>query len=503
MKTKINILILAIVSALVFVNTLKNSFMWDDAGLIDMISDEKYQQHLRNPFFFLTLSYWKEYRSFHDVDAYVPVAPMRTLSLAIDYKIWKRNPFGWHLTNMILNTINVLLVYSLALFLFNRLPITDYRLPFFVGLLFATHPMHTESVAWMKNRVDLIASMFFILSLLLFFRVDATFRLGVRGLKSAATIIGSVFFFILALLSKEIAVTLPAILVLYVLCFVQKDIKKKGLILTIPYWVIAFLYVYITQFVVKRGFGIPAAHRIGLDLYSNILLVFKTLAYYIKLLVLPFSFNAERTIEIPKFMIETYTWLSVLVVIGVISLGIYIFYQHKDLMLIPFCIFWFFITISPVSNIIYLAPREIAEQRLYLPSVGFCMLLGWGIFKIFEKLEIHNPIKIPFGVGGLFILMIVVVYSVFTIKRNFDWRDEIIFWTKTTQASPKHPRAWVNLGEAYLIRNELEKAKLNFEKALEVAPGFPLAHRGLGFLYFKMGDAEKAIKHFQQAGDIE
>ena len=501
MKTKIDIFILTVISLLVFANTLPNSFMWDDIGLIDMISEEKYQKHLKNPFFFLTPSYWKEYRLFHDVDAYVPVAPMRTLSLSIDYRIWKRNPFGYHLTNLLLHTLNVILVYILVLQIFSKLPTSNSQLiALFAGLLFATHPMHTESVAWIKNRIDLITSIFFLCSLILFI---SSSRMTKSVMNRVITFIGSIICFILALFSKEIAVTLPAVAVLYILCFVPKSEQKKKLYLTIPYWVLTFVYVYISQFVIKKGLSLPVAHRLGLDLYSNILLVFKTLAYYIKLLILPFSFNAERTIEIPRFMIETYSWLSVLVVVGIISLGIYILYEKKNLILIPFSIFWFFITISPVSNIIYLAPRPIAEQRLYLPSVGFCLLLSWGIFKIFEKLEVHNPIRIPFGVGVLFLLIIVVVYSVFTIKRNFDWRDEITFWTKTIHASPRHPRAWYNLGEAYFRRNELEKAKLNFEKALEIAPEYPPAHRGLAFLYFKLGDAEKAVKHFQQAGDIE
>ncbi|MCX7716053.1 MAG: tetratricopeptide repeat protein [Endomicrobia bacterium] len=500
-KKLFHICILTCISGLIFINTLWNPFMWDDIGLIDMIANEKYQKHLNNPLFFLTASYWKEYRQFHDVDAYVPVAPMRTLSLNLDYKLWKRRPFGYHLTNMILHIINTILVYFFSLSLFVKIPSYNTQLvSLFTGLFFATHPMHTETVAWVKNRVDLITSIFFILSLILFIKYESQQRREVKiNFLQFFIFFSSILCYILALLSKEIAVVLPAVLLVYIFCFVSKPEWKKKILLTVPYWFLAVLYVYLSQLVLKKGLSIPAVHRLGIDFYSNILLVFKTVAYYMKLLILPFSFNAERTIEIPKFMIETYSWISVVAVITVVSLAVYIY--KKNSFVVSFSIFWFFITISPVSNIIYLAPREIAEQRLYLPSVGFCLLLSWLILKFTDKVNIHNPINLRFST--IAVIMITIIYSGFSIARNFDWRDEIVFWTKTAKSSPNHPRPLCNLAHAYFIRNDIDNAKKYFEKALEISPGFPMAHRGLGFVYFSLGDVENAIKYLQQAGDIE
>ena len=521
-KKGISLTILIIVSVLVFANTLRNPFMWDDAGLVDMISEQKYQKHLKNPLFFLTPSYWKDYSTFHDVDAYVPVAPMRTLSLAIDYKIWQRNPFGYHLTNLILHVVNVILVYFLVIFLFPALsPLTALL----TGLLFATHPMHTESVAWMKNRIDLLTSGFFLSSLILFVKhIEQTQKVILRtkseesqkrdaSLSFSMTssyflLLASCFCFILALLSKEIAVTLPAILVLYIICFVPKNDWKKKIILTLPFWLLTFLYIYFSQYVLKSGMKLPLMAKI--DPYSNILLVFKTLAYYIKLLLLPFSFNADRVITMPKLLFEPGSFFSLITVSGIIFAAVKVFKYSKEL---AFCIFWFFITISPVSNIIYLAPRPIAEQRLYIPSIGFCILLGW----LFANLSfVVRPFKVaPTGLLSValarinprttFVIFFLLIfsYSVAAIKRNSDWRNEIVFWRKTAEKSPYSPRAKTNLAEAYIKINDYVTARQLFEDVLKDYPDYPPAHIGLGMIYFKSGDAENAVRHFQKAGAVE
>ncbi|MEW6555748.1 MAG: tetratricopeptide repeat protein [Elusimicrobiota bacterium] len=519
-KTYINVLLLVIVSILTFANTLRNPFMWDDAGLVELISQQDYQNHLKNPLFFLTPSYWKNYRKFHDVDAYVPVAPMRTLALSIDYRIWKWKPFGYHLTNLLFHTLNVLLVYFLVRILVSSLHytlhITHYT-AFFTALLFATHPMHTESVAWIKNRIDLITAVFYLSSLILFVKHTKQTRNLKRGtdaeqnteltqnrpfliskyLISNLYPLFSLFCFILALLSKEIAVTLPAVLVLYIICFVPQENKKKRIISTLPFWLLTFLYIYLAQFVVKPGLKLPLMAKI--DLYSNILLVFKTLAWYLKLLVSPFSFNADRVITIPKLLFEPTSLISLFVVGGLGFAAVKVFNYSKEL---SFCLFWFFVTILPVLNIIYLAPRPLAEQRLYIPSIGFCFLLG----KLFADgllKKKNSEKKILLILSEVVLLLLIFAYSFATVMRNFDWRNEIVFWQKTAEKSPLSPRAKTNLAEAYIKQNEHDKAQQIFEDVLKNYPDYPPAHTGLGLLFFNSGDIEKAVKEFQKAGLVE
>jgi tetratricopeptide (TPR) repeat protein len=487
MTKKLQIIILVVVSFLMYSNTLKNPFIWDDKGIIEDLSKPEYQKHLKNPFFFLTPSYWKEYTKFHDVDAYVPVSPIRMLSLNIDYKIWKLNPLGYHLTNIFIHIANVILVYLLIVSIFG-----SQKLAFFSSLIFSVHPMHTESINWIKNRIDMIATFFMMLSFLFFVKFE-------KEKKNLWLYLVSIISFFFALLSKEISVTLPAVLLFYIFCFVDRREWNRKIILTIPFWLVNGLYFYFTQVILKKGLKLPLVTQLELDLYSNILLVFKTIVYYIKFLLFPFEFNLDRTVEVSRFIVEDYNWLWVVIVIGLIYFAIHFFKKGSNIL--AFSIFWFFITISPVSNIIYLAPRPIAEQRLYLPSLGFCLLVGWAILNFSNFFNISNSLNLKFGY--ILLVLVVGVYSIFVIRRNFDWSDEILLWTKTAEKSKGNPRPWFNLGEAYFRKSEIEKAKLYFEKSLKVAPSYPPAHRGLAFVYFKTGEIEKAIRHFQMAGDIE
>lgn len=489
-----NIIILSAVCALVFANTLWNSFMWDDRGLLEMISAKEYRQHLANPVFFLTPSYWKDYSKLHDTDPYVPFTPLRTLSLSADLGVWGAKPAGFHLTNILLHAANTGLLYWLGLILFGKLAggngPSPRTLAFFGALLFAVHPMHTESVAWIKNRLDLIMGVFYFLSVIFFAKA-------LNAGKTYLLFAASLAAFALSLLAKEVAVTLPAVLALYVISFAGKEGLKKGLLMTAPFWALSGVYVATTQFMLKKGFAIPAVHQI--DWYSNALLVFKTTAYYLKLLVFPFTFNAEREIAIPNFLIEPATLASVLIT-GAAVYGSYLLWKKAKEA--GFLAFWFFITFSPVSNVIFLAPRPIAEQRLYLPSAGFCLLLCWALFKLPELAALAGigmkPAAVPYimlAAAGLF--------SALSINRNFDWRNEMTFWAKTVNSSPDSPRAWLNYGNAFFAQNDLEQAKEKYERSLAAAPGYPPAHRAFGFYYFKTGDMQKAIEHFKQAGDIE
>jgi len=480
MTKKLQIIILIVVSFLMYSNTLKNPFIWDDKGIIEDLNKPEYQKHLKNPFFFLTPSYWKEYTKFHDVDAYVPVSPIRILSLNIDYKIWGNKTTGYHLTNIFIHIANVILVYLLIISIFG-----SQKLAFFSALIFSVHPMHTESINWIKNRIDMIATFFMMLSFLFFVRFE-------KEKKNFWFYIVSIISFFFALLSKEISVTLVGVIIAYAIYFVPKENWEKTSLLVIPYFIMSIIYFVVTQIMLKKGLNIPAISR--LDIYTNVLLVFKTIAYYIKLLIFPFRFNLDRDIDLPKFLFEPGMIFSTIAVF--VSLwAVYYFYKKNKV--ISFFILWFFITISPVSNIIYLAPRPIAEQRLYLSSIGYSAILVSLIYYIYEFFRFNKEIFVKIIIYG-----VSCVFFISGFIRNFDWQDEARLWESVVKTSPFNARAWVNYGEAYYLKGEIEKSRECFEKALDIAPDFAMANRGLAFYYFKKGDAQKAIFYFRKSGDV-
>ena len=220
MKNKhiLPIIVLIVISAAIFSNTLKNSFMWDDKSVI---VKGRYVKDIKNIPFFFTPAYWRDCflaksREFvHGMD--IGYRPIVMTSFALDFFIWQFDPFGYHLTNLFLHIFNVILIY----FLIYRLGETTRRkllLAFLAALFFASHPIHTESVSWIKNRSDLFSLMFFLASFLFFIK----HRLKDKAASRLGFYAGSALFFVLALFSKAIAVTLPLILVLYVICFLPK-----------------------------------------------------------------------------------------------------------------------------------------------------------------------------------------------------------------------------------------------------------------------------------------
>jgi len=174
----LSVILLVLVTYAVYQNSLNGSFLWDDKYLV--LRDNQIRT-LRNIPRFFGLTYWREEAPFPGAN----FRPLRTTSFAIDYFLWEDNPFGYHLTNLLFHIFNVLLVYFFVHLLLSSLstyqPInlsthspnhlfTYSLVPLLSALLFATHPIHTEAVCWIKNRSELFCTFFFLSSLIFFIK---------------------------------------------------------------------------------------------------------------------------------------------------------------------------------------------------------------------------------------------------------------------------------------------------------------------------------------------
>ena len=510
MKTT-DFIILILLAIFVFADTIRIPFLWDDKSLIEK------NIFIRKPTIstLLQSANWKNFRhtkTEYDVGL-KPVSPLRTLSFILDYKLWGLNPAGFHLTNLILNLVNVILVYLLCYQLFG-----DRKVALFTGLLFATYPMHVETVAWIKNRVDLFTAVFYLLSLIFFIKHELT-RINTR-INTNKTLI-SIFCFILALLSKEMAVTLPAILVLYIICFFPRKEWRARILSTIPYWVITALYIGFEFFYLDAQKIVSQVSE-RLTFGAHILIVIESIAYYFKLLLVPFWFNAERFVWIPESLLEH------MVIISIIAVGLYfgVVYSLRQDKKLVFSLLFVLIALLPISNVVFLATRPIAEQRLYIPSIGFCIFCGLIISTAYKWVK----------KGYLVTICAVVLlcgYSVSTMRRVCDWRNPITFWESSVKASPLAFRTHYNLGCAYLEYDRIDDAIKSLRKAEQIDPTQPLllqtlsvlyidanrytdailllkkalqkypefdnAHANLGWMYYKIGKKADAIKHLKKA----
>ncbi|MEK6738318.1 MAG: tetratricopeptide repeat protein, partial [Planctomycetota bacterium] len=523
----VSIIFLVLLTYAVYHESLDVPFCWDDDNLI--LRDQQIRSLTNIPSFF-GLDYWKNEAPFRGAN----FRPLRTASFAVDYFLWEYNPYGYHLTNLFFHIFNVLLVYFFVYLLLQLSAISHQPsvtnssslithhsslIPLFSAVLFAAHPIHTEAVVWIKNRSE-IFSTFFFLSSLLYFIKSQTPRLNQSSKYYSLFTIHyslSLVCFILALLSKEVAITLPFMLVFYSFFFLLPDnfsLPEKGkkiFLSTLPFWVIGILYTFLRIRLIKLAIWStePAS---TLDLSSRILLVIKTVGEYLKLLLFPVNLSAERLLRIPKSILEPdMLFFSGAIILLLVS-GVLLLRRAKPTsLLLGFSLFWVIFTILPTGNIYYLYTRPLAEQRLYLPSVGFCILLALIIAKGAELMQRAQKIslwisrtRLPklIGVGQIFGVLavagILVFYSAGTIRRTADWKEPLRFWEKTLQSNPNYWRAQVNLGLAYLYENRIEEGIQILEQALPLAPEAPKIYFSLGFAYEMQGKIEEATAAFEK-----
>jgi len=473
-------LFLVIFCIILFANTLGNSFIWDDR---DLIVKNDYIKSPKNIPQLFSVQYWRR----PAVETSGQYRPIRDLSFVLDYSLWGTNPSGFHYTNLVLHIINVLLVFYLVLMLTGAAGgVARPGIAFIAALLFAAHPIHTESIVWIKNRQDLLASMFLLSSFLLFARrktgSDPVFlkKLGLTQ-----------FFFVLALFSKEIAICLPAVLVLYALVFLKKKDIKKAVVLTVPFFVMSGLFLAFKVFVL--GGLVSAEHDVRLEVYTHALVILKTIGYYLWLLAFPFNLTAERIFAVPNSFFDPSVFYSIL------ATGLCVFFaiRYRRARIFSFAIGWVLLTLLPASNIIFISGRPIAEQRLYIPSLGFCLLIAMAAYQLVipAKAGIQRwRIGVP--------VLILIFYSATTIARNLDWRDPLEFWTKTLKSAPHSARPYNNLGTEYSARGEYGKAMQLYKKAISLDVRHVNSYYNIAHIYRDKGEYDKAIEFYKKTIEL-
>lgn len=447
MLNKYGLIILLLVSILVYINILVNGFIWDDE---DLIMEDRFIHSPRYIGYLFSPKYWKQDFVAHKGH----YRPLRAVTFVAEWRLWGKNPVGYHLTNLILNLVAVLGVYYLGQILFAG----DDIKSFFSALLFAVHPGHSESICWIKNRTDILMTLFYVLAIGLFVKYNKMKNLSVKNL----FIVGVLF--ILSLLSKEAAITFPLIVAAYLL-IIEKETFGETLKKVLPFVIISALFLLFLITDLRT-----AQLKSPLDIKAN----FLALTQYLRILILPYDLNAERALVTGIDLIGPVFFAAVIYLV-----------IKKKLYQEGFMALWVLITLIPALDIRFITSRPIAEQRLYLPSVGLCLLAGSVMSK---KLW-----------SRILLILVVVGFSVITFARNFDWRDSVKFWQKTVKQSPDSPRAWHNLGVGYERVGNFQYAVNMYEKAILLDPRQSESYVAIGNIAYNTNRLDIAESMFRKA----
>lgn len=493
-------------------NSLKGDFIWDDKPLIvdnpvvrnppsvaSIFSAELYAQSRAN--------YYR---------------PLVTLSFILNSLFAGSDPFGYHLVNILLHAFVGWLLY---LFLI-RAGVSHF-IAFAASSLFLIHPIHAQVVTYISGRADSLVALFLMASLIFSCKVP----------QEQKSTLAACLLFILALLTKETAVVFPLVMV-----GVDRWVgfsKKASLKKTLPFFVIAGIYVMLrisllnfsfeNPFVAKKGFAI---FEIGF--LERFFIFTKTMAIYLGFFLAPFHLHMERIIVFERIDFPLGAGLGGCLVLVWLTLQRARKSSAGLKKLLAFFLFWFFVWLLPQSAFVF--PKIMAEHFLYLSSMSLCF---FGAF-LLDSMK-REKLKKAIFFAALF------YFASLSWQNNKDWSSELRFFERTVALSPHsvrardslaslyleqnryhdaeleykrilglkstfagHPgsdvveaSAYYNLGILYEKRDRVAEAVLAYRAAIMVNPKMEKAYNNIGLLYQRMGDASKAQESFKKAIELD
>jgi tetratricopeptide (TPR) repeat protein len=476
------VLILGILVAVVFLiysNTFQSPFIFDDL-----------QNIKENPFLRMTTLSWENIKNaaFESPSSNRPVA---NISFALNYYFHRDYLPGYHVVNLLIHVAAGIFLYFLISTMLStpalRAKYEPYRwIPFFTAVIWLVHPIQTQSVTYIVQRMNSLSAMFYILSLLLYARA----RLVEGQRKKWLLFGGCVLAGLLAAGSKEIAATLPFFIFLYEWYF-HRDLSfswlKRNILPVVGVLVVVAM-------ITALFLGVDPLERI-LNSYGNrdftlmqrVFTEFRVVFFYLSLLVFPHPsrLNLDHDFLISKSLTDPITTVLALAMLaGLTAVAVY---SAKRQRLLSFCILWFLGNLVIESSVIGL--EIIFEHRNYLPSVLVILLAVTLIFR-------HVRLK---GMAAGILCAVVLMLCIWTYERNQVWRSDITLWSDCVKKSPQKARPLTNLGVILSDNGNYEAAIAHYTRALQIKPDFAEAHNNMGSALVEQGKLKKAMSHFNRA----
>ncbi len=420
------------------------------------------------------------------------------LSLAANYNWGHLNPEGYHLFNLALHFLTAVTVLLIAFFTLDRGTSVGRQaaasIACIAAFLFALNPVHAETVTYISARATGMAAWFYLLSLLFF--ILGSLKETRSWFLSPLCYLLSLVAFLSAVLSKETALTLPAIILLYDLFFMRGDgwssFKKRIFYYYLPTLTGVVLILALSPSLLSKiQIWLP---RLDVNYAASQVSV---IAYGAKLLFIPVNLTFDYDFN-PRFF-----GTGPALITGMLFVLVLVYAKLKTMpkgaIIFWFAILWFLITLSPTNSFL---PRTdlLSERNLYLPSFGLILLAAVMIWSVFVSLCKHSPGMRFLGVGCL--IAALTLYSALLIQRNSVYRSNILLWEDTVKKSPGKLRALHNLSHFYLAEKSYQKAFVPLKKlaASRASPFYrSIAHNNLGNIYTQFENPVQAEKEFQQA----
>ncbi len=474
---KASALLIICLAVVIYSNSLTVPFVFDD---IPNIVDNKQIRDLSNFFSQTGLNHHRLIGDF---------------TFALNYMINDLDVTGYHLFNLLIHIINGFLILGLTSALYKTIDRRCDRvilniIATMAAIFFVVHPVQTQAVTYIVQRYASLATTFYLFSIFGFIKW--------KNSNKKRWYILSLVSAVLGVKTKEICFTIPFMILLIDSLF-YKDRKNKRLPYVIPYFLVALLIPL--SFI---NLDAPVGNLIGdiskvtavskeISRLDYLITEFRVMATYLRLIVLPVNQNLDYFYPVKNSFFDLEVILSLSLVLSLILYGVYLVIKKRDnpfLRVIGFGILWFFITISVESSIIPI-PDVINEHRLYLPIAGASMSIA-SLLGLIQKRDFRLLAMIGF-------IIVVMVFSIATYRRNSVWQSEISLWEDVVKKSPYNPRAYNNLGQAYSKYGLIEKSIQAYKRSIELRPDHAGTHYNLGNSYLAAGKYDLAISEYNRA----
>ena len=463
-----------------YFNSLQGAFQFDDRNLLtkEWVGDlDNFNKSVK-------------FRSFQN-------RPVLLWTFAANNQIDNQHTFGFHLANLTLHILVSILIFFILLrvknfginnYIYSKYE--DYRIvdtlvfPLATALIFAMHPINTDSVTYISSRSTLLAAFFYLLTIYLFTEMLFPFRtLKQRIILGLFTLIGIYF----AIASKLIAVTLPIILILWFLIFFSSRYFPS---ISLHFFSNKMLWVYSSVAIVILAWAYGAdllysPKDQGLELFGRIsylLVQAKVIIfYYLKIFFFPINLNVDSGFPFSTVSTDWRIVFSIIFAIGIILMVL-----KWGNIWIKLGLVWFFLTLAPTSSLVPLNDLAV-EHRMYLPmSLGLCLITGWIIYS-------NRPNQTRY------FIFILLVCGLLTITRNEVWVSEIKLWSDAALKNPNSPRVHNNLGKAFFETGDLDTARFHLEKSVLSIPRYVKRQYNIKNIGKYSGKANFAEPHYNLA----
>src|SRR3989344_5153008 len=463
----ITILILCIVAVIPYSNIFGNQFVYDDFDFFVHWDGVKSLEHI--PSFFqgnLPTFHQHVYR------------PLRSLVQAVVYSIAGGEPFGFHVFSLGVHIAAVLLVYVLAKRIVPR------GAAFITALLFAVLPIHTDSITFMTASFDTLGTVFVIAALYLY----SIYR--DRGTAWAYS--GSIACAVISFFMYEIALVLPLLIMLYDACFKEGKIRKllRRARYYAPYFIGVVIYVAFRMRIVGHRFGGSLFESDPLGI--RILTMLKGFVWYLYIMTVNYPLSISHLIPPARSLAEPAVFGSLIGVLGLLAFGVYCFRREKKLC--AFLIFWFFISLAPVSNIIPLA-IFVSEHYSYLTTFAWCAAFGFGLHVLYQRSRSQRLKSVVIGL----VVVLLIIYGGMTVRRNQDWRDNVSIFSSALAVNSHYAGGYNGLAFYFRLQKDYDRATDYAEKALAENPKYYVSHALLGEIAMEQGKHQQAVAYFDDA----